>query len=79
MLAANLAGGPERLFQMMAALNAASDYLHGYGWAKFGVVMQKGEQRLILTLDGQIIVASDVKDAEIPPEVHKLVGKRRDH
>jgi hypothetical protein len=79
MLAANLVGGPERLFQMMEALNNAADYLHGYGWAKFGIVMQRDEHRVILTLDGQIIVASDVKDAEMPAEVHKLVGKRRDH
>lgn len=64
---------------MVEALNSASAYLDGHGWARFGFVMQKGEHRVILTLDGQIIVASDVKDAEMPAEVHKLVVKRRDH
>lgn len=65
--------------RMMAALSSAVDFLQGHGWAKFGVVMRKGEHQIVLTFDQGIMVASNTKDADVPPEVHKLVGKRRDH
>jgi len=69
--------GPERLVAMLDAMSAAAAFLHEHGWMKFGVVMQKGDLRVVLTLDGQISVGGDVPDSGVPPEIHRLAGARR--
>ena len=77
--AAELLGGPERLFLMVEAMSSAGDFLQKHGWAKFGVVMAKGPHRVVLSLDGAVRVASDVKDAQVPEEVHTLIQMGRRH
>jgi hypothetical protein len=77
--AMEMVGDRQKFFRMLDALTAATDFLSGHGWARFGVVMRKGPHEVVLTLDGAIQASAACADADLPQEIHQLAATGRRH